>query len=35
AVDALPDIGAFGQLRIKQALTDGPAWFDPGAPALG
>ncbi|MEU9518730.1 NUDIX domain-containing protein [Streptomyces sp. NPDC048224] len=31
AVDALPDIGEFGQARVKQALSDAPAWFDPAA----
>ncbi|MER7195992.1 NUDIX hydrolase [Streptomyces flaveolus] len=29
AVDALPDLGEFGQSRIKQALSDAPTWFDP------
>ncbi|MEU0225488.1 NUDIX domain-containing protein [Streptomyces sp. NPDC006284] len=28
AVDALPDLGPFGQLRIKQALSDAPTWFE-------
>ncbi|MGW8064295.1 NUDIX hydrolase [Streptomyces ziwulingensis] len=28
AVDAMPDLGTFGQTRIKQALSDAPAWFD-------
>ncbi|NEA98600.1 NUDIX domain-containing protein [Streptomyces sp. SID13726] len=28
AVDALPDLNEFGLLRIKQALVDGPTWFD-------
>ncbi|MFD0056226.1 NUDIX hydrolase [Streptomyces sp. NPDC005047] len=32
AVDALPELGEFGQLRIKQALSDAPTWFDPTAP---
>lgn len=32
AVDALPDLGEFGQVRIKQALSDAPTWFDPTAP---
>ncbi|MFC8868969.1 NUDIX domain-containing protein [Streptomyces sp. NPDC057148] len=27
-VDALPDLGEFGQFRIKQALSDAPTWFD-------
>ncbi|OSC71578.1 NUDIX hydrolase [Streptomyces sp. 4F] len=26
--DALPDLGEFGQFRIKQALSDAPTWFD-------
>ncbi|MET8569539.1 NUDIX domain-containing protein [Streptomyces sp. NPDC004783] len=29
AVDALPDLGEFGHLRIKQALADAPAWYEP------
>ncbi|CAL9359545.1 NUDIX hydrolase [Streptomyces sp. enrichment culture] len=29
AVDALPDLGEFGQTRIKLALSDAPAWFEP------
>ncbi|MFJ5278760.1 NUDIX hydrolase [Streptomyces parvulus] len=29
AVDALPELGEFGQVRIKQALSDAPTWFDP------
>ncbi|WP_320783816.1 NUDIX domain-containing protein [Streptomyces sp. CRN 30] len=29
AVDALPELDEFGLLRIKQALADGPTWFDP------
>jgi 8-oxo-dGTP pyrophosphatase MutT (NUDIX family) len=28
-VDALPELNEFGLLRIKQALSDGPTWFDP------
>ncbi|AKZ54159.1 putative Mut-like protein [Streptomyces ambofaciens ATCC 23877] len=28
AVDALPDLGTFGQLRVKQALSDAPTWFE-------
>ncbi|WP_122620699.1 NUDIX domain-containing protein [Streptomyces sp. Tu 4128] len=32
AVDALPELGEFGQVRIKQALSDAPTWFDPTAP---
>ncbi|WP_217250063.1 NUDIX domain-containing protein [Streptomyces sp. AC602_WCS936] len=27
-VDALPELGEFGQFRIKQALSDAPTWFD-------
>jgi 8-oxo-dGTP pyrophosphatase MutT (NUDIX family) len=29
AVDALPDLDEFGLLRIKQALSDAPTWFEP------
>ncbi|GAA2429639.1 NUDIX domain-containing protein [Streptomyces glaucus] len=29
AVDALPELNEPGLFRIKQALTDAPAWFDP------
>ncbi|GAA2251120.1 NUDIX hydrolase [Streptomyces ruber] len=29
AVDALPQLNDFALLRIKQALSDGPAWFTP------
>ncbi|MEU6096985.1 NUDIX domain-containing protein [Streptomyces sp. NPDC047079] len=29
AVDALPDLNEFALLRIKQALSDAPTWFDP------
>jgi 8-oxo-dGTP pyrophosphatase MutT (NUDIX family) len=29
AVDALPELNEFGLLRIKQALSDAPTWFDP------
>ncbi|MFG3158816.1 NUDIX domain-containing protein [Streptomyces sp. NPDC048232] len=32
AVDALPELGEFGQVRIKQALSDAPTWFDPTTP---
>ncbi|MFD5455543.1 NUDIX hydrolase [Streptomyces olivaceus] len=32
AVDALPDLNEFGRFRIKQALSDAPAWFDPTSP---
>ncbi|MEV1085643.1 NUDIX domain-containing protein [Streptomyces sp. NPDC050211] len=28
-VDALPQLNEFGLLRIKQALSDAPTWFDP------
>ncbi|MFJ8942559.1 NUDIX hydrolase [Streptomyces sp. NPDC102395] len=28
AVDALPELNQFALLRIKQALTDAPTWFD-------
>jgi 8-oxo-dGTP pyrophosphatase MutT (NUDIX family) len=28
-VDALPELNEFGLLRIKQAMSDGPTWFDP------
>ncbi|CAL9672030.1 NADH pyrophosphatase [Streptomyces sp. enrichment culture] len=27
-VDALPELNEFGLLRIKQALSDDPTWFD-------
>ncbi|MGW0080996.1 NUDIX hydrolase [Streptomyces sp. NPDC003393] len=29
AVDALPELDEFGLVRIKQALSDGPTWFEP------
>lgn len=29
AVDALPPLNEFALFRIKQALTDGPTWFEP------
>ncbi|MBT2508500.1 NUDIX domain-containing protein [Streptomyces sp. ISL-98] len=29
SVDALPELHEFGYLRIKQALTDAPTWFEP------
>ncbi|MBT2488328.1 NUDIX domain-containing protein [Streptomyces sp. ISL-96] len=29
SVDALPDLNEFALLRIKQALTDEPTWFEP------
>ncbi|MFF7557577.1 NUDIX domain-containing protein [Streptomyces olivaceus] len=32
AVDALPDLNEFGRFRIKQALSEAPAWFDPTGP---
>ncbi|MFD8999393.1 NUDIX domain-containing protein [Streptomyces sp. NPDC059582] len=31
-VDALPELNAFGQFRIKQALSDAATWFDPTSP---
>jgi 8-oxo-dGTP pyrophosphatase MutT (NUDIX family) len=31
-VDALPDLNEFGLLRIKQALSDSPTWFNPTNP---
>jgi 8-oxo-dGTP pyrophosphatase MutT (NUDIX family) len=31
-VDALPELSEFGLVRIKQALSDGPTWFDPTNP---
>jgi 8-oxo-dGTP pyrophosphatase MutT (NUDIX family) len=31
-VDAMPQLHETGLLRIKQALTDAPTWFDPGTP---
>ncbi|MCG7528308.1 NUDIX domain-containing protein [Streptomyces sp. OfavH-34-F] len=31
-VDALPDLADFALLRIKQAMTDGPTWFEPTVP---
>ena len=31
-VDALPDLNEYGLLRIKQALSDSPTWFDPTNP---
>ncbi|MFF3733873.1 NUDIX domain-containing protein [Streptomyces sp. NPDC002476] len=30
-VDALPPLNEFSRLRIKQALTDEPTWFEPTA----
>ncbi|MEV0634631.1 NUDIX domain-containing protein [Streptomyces sp. NPDC050619] len=32
AVDALPELSAFGLMRIKQAQSDAPTWFDPTSP---
>lgn len=29
SVDALPELKEFAHFRIKQALTEGPAWFQP------
>jgi 8-oxo-dGTP pyrophosphatase MutT (NUDIX family) len=31
-VDALPELNEFGLLRIKQALSEAPTWFDPTNP---
>ncbi|MFB7331341.1 NUDIX domain-containing protein [Streptomyces adustus] len=31
-VDALPDLNEFAMHRIKQALSEGPTWFDPANP---
>ena len=31
-VDALPELSESSLLRIKQALSDGPTWFDPTNP---
>ncbi|MFE3323743.1 NUDIX domain-containing protein [Streptomyces sp. NPDC059176] len=31
-VDALPELRDFALFRIKQALADGPTWFDPTLP---
>ncbi|MEW1720454.1 NUDIX domain-containing protein [Streptomyces sp. NPDC093109] len=31
-VDALPELEDFAVFRIKQALADEPAWFEPGTP---
>jgi 8-oxo-dGTP pyrophosphatase MutT (NUDIX family) len=31
-VDALPDLKEWGRFRIKQAMSDGPTWFDPTEP---
>ncbi|MGK5630387.1 NUDIX hydrolase [Streptomyces sp. URMC 123] len=32
-LDALPDLEDFALLRIKQALEEGPAWFEPAPEA--
>jgi 8-oxo-dGTP pyrophosphatase MutT (NUDIX family) len=32
AVDALPELNEFALLRIKQAMSDAPTWFDPTSP---
>ncbi|MFE7778954.1 NUDIX domain-containing protein [Streptomyces sp. NPDC057445] len=32
SVDALPELQEFALFRIKQALTDGPTWFDSMVP---
>ncbi|MBC7269506.1 MAG: NUDIX domain-containing protein [Streptomyces sp.] len=29
AVDALPELNEFGLLRIKQAMSEAPTWFEP------
>ncbi|MFJ1747533.1 NUDIX hydrolase [Streptomyces sp. NPDC088116] len=29
SLDALPELSDFSLLRIKQALSDGPTWFEP------
>ncbi|MCH0562340.1 MULTISPECIES: NUDIX domain-containing protein [unclassified Streptomyces] len=31
-VDALPELDEAGLFRIKQAMSDGPTWFDPTEP---
>ncbi|MBD0840476.1 MULTISPECIES: NUDIX hydrolase [unclassified Streptomyces] len=31
-VDALPELNGFAHLRIKQALSDEPTWFEPTTP---
>jgi hypothetical protein len=31
-VDSLPELNEYGLLRIKQALSDAPTWFDPTNP---
>ncbi|MFD7614046.1 NUDIX domain-containing protein [Streptomyces sp. NPDC059828] len=35
SVDALPELEDFAVFRIKQALADGPTWFDPSVPGAG
>jgi hypothetical protein len=32
AQDALPPLEEFALTRIKRALEEGPAWFEPGRP---
>ncbi len=34
-LDALPPLSEFSLFRIKQAMGDGPTWFDPGADGHG
>ncbi|UUU36056.1 NUDIX domain-containing protein [Streptomyces sp. CA-210063] len=31
SLDALPDLSEFALFRIKQSMSDAPAWFDPTA----
>ena len=31
-VDSLPELNEYGLVRIKQALSDAPTWFDPTNP---
>ncbi|MER5767279.1 NUDIX hydrolase [Streptomyces sp. NPDC001985] len=33
-LDAMPELSEGARFRIEQALTDGPAWFAPAAPAV-
>ncbi len=33
ALDALPPLDEHGSFRIKQAMQDGPAWFEGGSTA--
>jgi 8-oxo-dGTP pyrophosphatase MutT (NUDIX family) len=32
SLDGLPELAEFALFRIKQALTDAPAWFEPAGP---